>query len=297
MWSGFLKSLGMVSALAWGPSLLGGAPSRSPRETGEVVLRGVSIQPGRVIVQVDSGGCTDKASIQARVQREAGTAGQPDRVTLTFERIRPDDCKAFLPGGVRLEYDLARDLGLHGRCQVTVANPVETNLAAAVPAKDALKAALLAATRKAIDLELEGYESRLEAARKGLGPASNVARFEGRVAEAKARLERFRNLPVTEYPDPVAVPPAEPFGAEGSYGPVVPAREMAIRVKPTTRYREGSLLEAEGTTRSGPFYHLAGGEYASLVPGHTYEVTVYLVYRREYVSFIPDGYVYVAEVK
>jgi hypothetical protein len=62
---------------------------------------------------------------------------------------------------------------------------------------------------------------------------------------------------------------------------------------------DGSLLDVQGATRSGPFYHLAGikgGDYGVFKPGSTYTVELCLVYRREYFGFIGDYYVYVLSV-
>ena len=99
-------------------------PSRDPRQVGEVVLREVAILPGKVVIRVDSGGCTDRASIAARVAKDPAPLGSKPRFTLTFQRIRPDDCKALRLEGVELEYDLTKDLKLPEGCLVAVANPV-----------------------------------------------------------------------------------------------------------------------------------------------------------------------------
>jgi hypothetical protein len=68
----------------------------------------------------------------------------------------------------------------------------------------------------------------------------------------------------------------------------------------TTPYGDGSLLEVEGTSKSGPFFHLAGircGDPGVLEPGKRRRVTLYLVYRREYFGFIGDFYVYVTDIR
>ncbi|MGC8758282.1 MAG: hypothetical protein ACP5QX_07585, partial [Caldisericaceae bacterium] len=62
----------------------------------------------------------------------------------------------------------------------------------------------------------------------------------------------------------------------------------------------GEILNIKGMTKSGPFYHIAGireGIFDSLKPGNIYETIICLVYKREYFGFIPDYYVYVADVK
>ena len=278
------------------PLLSAEGPSRNPHQVGEVVLREVAILPGKVVIRVDSGGCTDKASITARVAQDPAPLGSKPRFTVTFQRVRPDDCKALLLEGVELEYDLTKDLKLPEGCLVAVANPVAKDPGVPKTADLALREALLQATRAAIALELKGYEDRLKAAQSGLGPASNVAHFQARVEEAKAMAARYRDMTPAQYPAPEDKPEADLPGGP-AYGPVVPAQRLTIQVTPTFRYQPGSLLEAENTSRSGPFYHLAGGAYAQLKPGRTYDLTVYRVYKREYISFISDSYVYVAEVR
>jgi hypothetical protein len=65
-------------------------------------------------------------------------------------------------------------------------------------------------------------------------------------------------------------------------------------------YEVGSLLEVEGASRSGPFYHLAGvlgGDASVLKPGKRQRLTVCLVYRREYFGSIGDYYVYVSRIR
>ena len=285
----------ILAVQPWLP-LAAGTPSQNPRVLGEVVLHELSIQDGKVAIRVDSGGCTDKAAIRANLRKQKGPADLVPQVVVTFERVRADDCKALLLDGVRLEYDLVRDLGLSGRYTLVVANPVLRHDAVRETEGLALKRALLAATQRAIDLELRGYEARLKTAEAGTGPAGNVALFQNRVAEAKARLAQFQNMPPADYPMPTEEAP-RPFDGEGQYGPVVPAQRQTIRVTPEAPCREGSLLGAEGATRSGPFYHVAGGAYERMEPGRTYNVTVYLVYKRDYFGHIPDNYVYIAEVK
>ncbi|ACD67025.1 hypothetical protein SYO3AOP1_1423 [Sulfurihydrogenibium sp. YO3AOP1] len=53
-------------------------------------------------------------------------------------------------------------------------------------------------------------------------------------------------------------------------------------------------------TRSGPFYHVAGIRkdiLEKMKVGKTYKASLCLVYKREYFGFIPDYYVYLADVE
>jgi hypothetical protein len=81
---------------------------------------------------------------------------------------------------------------------------------------------------------------------------------------------------------------------------MVPAELREAVVTVDAPYDVGSLLAVEGTSRSGPFFHLTGvlgGDAAVLKPGQRYRLTMYLVYRREYFGFIGDYYVYVSRVR
>lgn len=162
----------------------------------------------------------------------------------------------------------------------------------------ALRQGCLEATRRAVALELRGAEERLRGARSGLGPAENVKRFEDRVARLTTERDRFDAVAAADYSLPDGRPEPEPeLLAPGVSGPLEPPRKKVISIVAAETSGEGSLLEAEGQSRSGPFYHLAGirgGDYRVLQPGRRYELEVYLVYRRDYVGFIQDHYVYVA---
>jgi len=84
------------------------------------------------------------------------------------------------------------------------------------------------------------------------------------------------------------------FDEAPAWGPMVPAELRQAVVDVTGPYDVGSLLEVEGTSRSGPFFHLAGvvgGDAATLKPGVRYRIVMYLVYRREYFGFIGGYYV------
>lgn len=167
--------------------------------------------------------------------------------------------------------------------------------------EDPLKGELVSATVKAIELEIAGYETRLKAAQEGPGSPENVPLFRDRLEEMKRLLAAFRTMDPAGYE--VSGAPTEspkPLLGDAGYGPVKPAEKMTLKVRVSQPCHAGSLLEAEGTTRSGPFYHLAGiagDAYDRLQPGREYSLTVYLVYRREYIGFMRDHYVYVAEVR
>jgi hypothetical protein len=117
-------ALGVFLAVLVGVPLSAGAVSSGPRELGEVVLRGLAVTDGKVSIRVDSGGCTDKAAIQANVLKGQGLGSRAPHYVVTFERVRVDDCKALLLDGTVLEFDLAKELGLAGVYTLSVANRI-----------------------------------------------------------------------------------------------------------------------------------------------------------------------------
>lgn len=94
------------------------------RQLGEAVLGSLTVKDGAVVVNVPSGGCTARESFKVRVEKSGEAEGDIPHFVLTFERIAADDCKAFLPEGVDLVFDLEKDLGLSGRYTLSVANRV-----------------------------------------------------------------------------------------------------------------------------------------------------------------------------
>jgi hypothetical protein len=94
------------------------------RELGPIVVRELAIRDGKLVFRVDSGGCTDAASLTVDVVKVPGISAATPHYRLTIRRVRADDCKALLLEGVLIELDLAKDLGLAGRFTVSVENPI-----------------------------------------------------------------------------------------------------------------------------------------------------------------------------
>jgi len=166
-----------------------------------------------------------------------------------------------------------------------------------------LRESLRQSTVRAIELEIDAYRQKLQAAMAGTGPEENKAKFRQTIAALEAERERFSRMPAAEYPDPVASTPdtASVFDEATAWGPMLPAQLQEAVVTPEERpYVIGSLLSVEGTSRSGPFFHLAGirgGDASVLKPGKRSRVTMYLVFRREYFGLIGDYYVYVSSIR
>ncbi len=155
-------------------------------------------------------------------------------------------------------------------------------------------------TVRAIELEIDAFTAKLQAAADG--SAETRAALQRRIDSLEADRERFATMPAGDYPEPAASAPdpASVLDEATAYGPIVPARPREAVVTATAPCGDGSLLEVEGTSKSGPFFHLAGivgGNPGILKPGRSYRVTLYLVYRREYFGFIGDYYVYVSGIR
>ncbi len=289
----FAPALLALVALALPAAALPGRISRSPRETGTAVLRDLSVRDGMLVFRVDSGGCTDAASFRVRTEREEGTGPESPHYRLTIERVRIDECKAMLWEGVVIELDLVRDVGLKGSYTVSVTNPVQRT-------DDGLDAnrALLGATVRAIGFEADATRRKLAAAEGGTGPKENIERFRAKLAALEEQRETFSAMQPSDYPTPVRQEPEPPSILEQSpgWGPILPPilRELVVTVDGPLA--DDALLSVEGTSKSGPFYHLAGiegGDYGMLKKGRRYRLTACLVYRREYVGLIGSYSVYV----
>jgi hypothetical protein len=165
-----------------------------------------------------------------------------------------------------------------------------------------LRESLRQSTITAIQLEIDAYTEKLQAAEAGTGPEKNKLEFREKIEALEAERDRFERMATGEYPDPIVPAPdaASALDEATAWGPMVPAELREAVVDVTGPYDVGSLLEVEGTSRSGPFFHLAGilgGDAVILKPGERYRIVMYLVYRREYFGFIGDYYVYVGSVR
>jgi hypothetical protein len=119
--------------------------SQNPRETGRVTLRELSIQADRIILRVESNGCTNAQSFRFHVKKDGNDSAGVPRYRLTIERIVADDCKALLLDGVEIELDLEKDLGIRGPATVSVDNPVVRAPGAPIdPAQAMVKATVTA---------------------------------------------------------------------------------------------------------------------------------------------------------
>jgi hypothetical protein len=143
---------------------------------------------------------------------------------------------------------------------------------------------LLSAVITAIDLEIASTKGKLD-----------TAQVEQKIMDLEAERARFAAMKPQDYPAPVP----QQVGAP-PVGAVLPPMIAEAVINVAGPCADGTLLDVQGATRSGPFYHLAGvkgGDYGILKPGRIYTVQLALVYRREYFGFIGDYYVYILSVR
>lgn len=285
---------------------IGVAPaySFSQSDTGLLALRAVEVKEHKISIKVNSGGCTDRESIKLVLNKIGLIDGQVPIYEAAFFRQKPDFCKAFLPDGVTLTYDLEKDFGLKMPYMVSVKNPVvpivkeepyfsfQSADASSLKGEkgsteeNSLKSELLQATINAIKLEMERYA------------ASNRTDKKERLALLEKDLERFEKMHPEDYllkNSQERAGEENEFESFGKFGPVMPPLEREAVAIVNGKLDYGSILTVTGMTRSGPFYHISGikkGDPRCLSPGE-HKVRLYLVYKREYFGGIPDYYVYV----
>jgi len=137
-----------------------------------------------------------------------------------------------------------------------------------------LKSACLSATITAINLEIDRYQQWIDL-RKQQEDSKDLLELQVRLISLKADLEKYRNMDSSEY--------------------VLPEK-VHLRACVQGKAVDNSALVAEGMSKSGPFYHLAGivsANYAALLPNEYYEMTFYKVYPRSY-WYMDSDYIYIA---
>ena len=87
-------------------------------EIGEAdeTVRSAHFEDGRLMVRVDSNGCTSAANFEVRLVGDRPAA-------LTLERVRPDPCRALVPEGVEVSWTYA-ELGLEPGTSVRLMNAI-----------------------------------------------------------------------------------------------------------------------------------------------------------------------------
>lgn len=270
------------------------------QDTGLIILRALDLKEHKLLVRVNSNGCTDKNSIKVNVDKIEGAKGSFPHYELTLIREIADQCKALLPEGEVIEYDLKSDLNINTKLPYTISvkNPVYPLLPdepfftfykikenTPKPAEDlelSLKKALISSTVKAIELEIKRYENSKD-------PNKN-----SKIEHLKKELERFKVLS----PDIYVLNEAEST-LSLTFGPLMPPIKKEVELILNGPIEIGSTLHVVGMSKSGPFYHVAGiNENLLKKPlNGRFKARLYLIYKREYFGFIPNYYVYIDDLK
>ncbi len=233
------------------------------KDIGIVVLRAVEIKEHKVFIRVNSSGCTDKKTIEAKVVKKDGVDKEVPHYEITFIRNKPDNCKAFLPEGVSLEYDVQKDLNIKMPYTVSILNPIipilknesffdikfPKEVRPASSDELELKETLINAVVKAIEMEIKRNENRLKVAESGVGPKENAERFRTRIEELKSELEKFKNMKLEDY----SLPQEETkINLEKmiKFGPVIPPLKKIVKITVETPYKLDSILDIDRMTKS-----------------------------------------------
>ena len=319
-WGGILKS-------SDSGDLRVSAPAFSASEIGQVVLRSFRVDSHVVSIRINSNGCTDKNSVIPVISVSYPIDKNSPHYDITFVRLKADWCKAFLPEGVLLTYNLKEDLGIDTRKFYTLrcTNPifpigedisyfvisdirvekveedasVSPNLLKAFEEYikeriDKIRMEFRSAILYAIDAEINRYQSASR-------PDKNQ-----RLSFLMAEKKRIKALPADSLID-AAYFESDSFisanfqnipGAFSNepYGPITPCKCGQVTLSPDKSiYHLGELLPVKGMTRSGPFYHIAGisgGQPLKVKANQVNEVVVCWVFKRDYWHF-SSYYVYV----
>lgn len=279
-----------------------------PKDTGILVLRAVEVKEHKISIKVNTNGCTDKKTIKAEVNKVYKADNQVLTYEIVFKRTKPDNCKAFLPEGTVLEYDLQKELGFEMLYMVEIKNPVIPmvtdepfftffNIYNQIgPIKirikadlgtELLKERLIEATKRAIKMEIDRYK------------VSQHPDKQQKIAYLENELKRFENMGTLDYKITQPEQSSEDVLEASKFGPLMPPMERDVEVIVTKPCDYGSNLEVAGMTKSGPFYHIAGieGDDLSILQPGKYKLKLYLVYKREYFGSTENYYVYIDSVE
>lgn len=96
------------------------------RRTGETILKNFSVSKGKISFTADTGGCTGKESFRIVVKKDESKKELIPHYILTVERTVPDNCKGLFPEGIKIEFDMKKDLNLTGSYTVSFTNRIHT---------------------------------------------------------------------------------------------------------------------------------------------------------------------------
>lgn len=272
-------------------------------DTGVIVLRSIELKQHKLSIRISSNGCTHKKTIKSHLNKSDEVNREVPHYEITFIREKPDRCKAFIPEGNILIYDLKEDFGINTKLPYTVSikNPIYPLLEDEpyfqfYPKREErpqpvekgifLKEQLIRATVRAIEMEIKRHD------------ANDYRYKEQEIEELKRELEKFKKMNPEDY---ILESSKDSDSAMDilNYGPVMPPIQRHVEILIEEPLEVGSMLKLTKMTKSGPFYHIAGinENLANELKQGRYKLKIYLVYKRKYFGFIPNYYVYLAEIE
>lgn len=144
------------------------------------------------------------------------------------------------------------------------------------PQKNKLKSALITATLRAVEMEIQLYEGRLQSALSNQENQEKVSMLERKIAELKYEFAKTTQITPSTY--------------------MLPKRKQ-VNIIVTKPYNYGTLLEFTNSAGSCPFYYIAGiqgDDFSLLEVRNRYVLTLYLLRPRDYDPlYATSFYVYV----
>lgn len=126
-----------------------------------------------------------------------------------------------------------------------------------------LKLALIAATMRAIGMEILYYENELRAAKERPENSADIALLDGKIADLKNELARTALLEPSDYSLP---------------------KTRRVRVTPKKPYNYGSILDIDGSGKKNPVYYAAGiqgDDFSMFEVRKKYALTIYLLWPKD----------------
>jgi hypothetical protein len=249
-----------------------------PEEEGILVLRSLSVEDHKIKIKVNTNGCTDKNSIKAVIKKSSRIDPKVPDYEITFIREKPDNCKAFIPDGVIIEYDLKRDFNIQMPYTLKISNPIipftknepyfiiekvektvqevhkesfkgeqgKFILGAIQEMITEIRRDIKNATIYAINQEIERYKNR--------GEKEKVKKLENELKEIKQIKDEDFQIPEDTQEDKPK--PEDLFTL--SFGLIYPCKAIQTEIIVDKIISIGDILKVKGMTKSGPFYHVAG---------------------------------------
>ncbi len=137
---------------------------------------------------------------------------------------------------------------------------------------NALKSALIAATMRAIGMEILYSENELRAAKARSGDFADIARLDEKITDLKNELAKTALLEPSDYSLP---------------------KTRRVRVTPKKPYSYGSSLDIDGSGKKNPVYYAAGiqgDDFSMLEVRNKYALTIYLLRPKAFESGQKKGH-------